>query len=238
MREEIEGYDLSEEKDNLIKQFIAYLNKENVEVRLYDKEFLHGKAYIFDELVVVGSSNFTHSGLTHNTELNSVSLESETRYVRTSWFDKFWNEAADFKAGLISLLDASRFGTKEYTPYEVYIKSLYELQREDIRSEEKEKETEDDRPASKVNLSEFQEDAVRRVFSRLKRYRACMVADSVGLGKTWIAKRIIEEFGFYKRRRFLIICPAQLRGMWRETVKDLILAESILSQEELALRSF
>ncbi len=56
-----------------------------------------------------------------------------------------------------------------------------------------------------------------------------MVADSVGLGKTWIAKRIIEEFGFYKRKRFLVICPAQLREMWRDAVKDLILAESILS---------
>src|SRR3990172_7948481 len=77
LREEVEGYELSEEKDTLVKEFIAYLNRENVEVRLYEKEFLHGKAYIFDELVVVGSSNFTPSGLTHNTELNSVSLESE-----------------------------------------------------------------------------------------------------------------------------------------------------------------
>ncbi|MBI5199862.1 MAG: hypothetical protein HZA09_07605 [Nitrospirae bacterium] len=143
LRDEIEGYELSEEKDTLIKEFIIYLNKDNVEVRLYDKEFLHGKAYIFDELVVVGSSNFTPSGLTHNTELNSVSLESEARYVRTTWFEKFWDEAADFKAGLISLLEASRFGTKEYTPYEVYIKSLYELQRENIRSDEKEKGAED-----------------------------------------------------------------------------------------------
>ena len=238
IREEVEGYELSEEKDNLVKEFIEFLNRENVEVRLYDKEFLHGKAYIFDELVVVGSSNFTPAGLTHNTELNSVSLESEARYVRTNWFDKFWNEAVDFKAGLIRLLEASRFGTREYTPYEVYIKSLYELQKDDIKYEDEGKEEESDRPASKVNLSEFQEDAVRRVFSRLKKYRACMVADSVGLGKTWIAKRIIEEFGFYKRKRFLIVCPAQLRGMWREAVKDLILSESILSQEELASTDF
>ncbi len=61
----------------MVKEFIEFLNKENVEVRLYDKEFLHGKAYIFDQLVIVGSSNFTPAGLTHNTELNSVSLESE-----------------------------------------------------------------------------------------------------------------------------------------------------------------
>jgi superfamily II DNA or RNA helicase len=93
-------------------------------------------------------------------------------------------------------------------------------------------------PPSRVNLAEFQEDAVRRIFTRIKKYRACMVADSVGLGKTWVAKRVIEEFGFYKRKKFLIVCPAQLRGMWRDAVKDLILSESIISQEELAASDF
>lgn len=238
IREEIEGFDLSQEKDRLVKELIAFLGKENVEVRLYEKEFLHGKAYIFDELVVVGSSNFTPSGLTHNTELNSVSLESEARYVREQWFEKFWDGAVNFKENLIKLLDASRFGTREYTPYEVYIKSLYELQKEDILDDEETRKKEEFRPSSRVNLAEFQDDAVKRVFSRLKKYRACMVADSVGLGKTFIAKRVIEEFGFYKRQRFLIVCPAQLREMWGNTVKDLILTESILSQEELASNDF
>ena len=238
IREEVEGFDLSRDKNSLVKEFIEFLNKDNMEVRFYDKEFLHGKAYIFDQLVIVGSSNFTPSGLTHNTELNSVSLESEAQYVRTNWFDKFWNEAVDFKAELISLLEASRFGSKEYTPYEVYIKPLFELQKEDIMPEDGAAKEKEFRPSSKVNLSEFQEDAVRRIFSRLKKYRACMVADSVGLGKTWIAKKVIEEFGFYKRKKFLIICPAQLREMWRYEVKDLILAESILSQEDLASSDF
>ena len=242
--EEVEGFDLSKEKNSLVKEFIEFLKKETVEVRLYDKEFLHGKAYIFDQLVIVGSSNFTPSGLTHNTELNSVSLESEAQYVRTHWFDKFWNGAFDFKTGLIELLEASRFGSKEYTPYEVYIKSLFELQKDDITDEytggghDQPFQKERFKPSSKVNLAEFQEDAVRRIFSRLRKYKACMVADSVGLGKTWIAKRVVEEFGFYKRKRFLIICPAQLREMWRNEVKDLILAESILSQEELASEDF
>ncbi len=238
LKEEVEGFDLSRDKDNLIKDFIGFLNKENVEVRLYDKEFLHGKAYIFDQLVIVGSSNFTPSGLTHNTELNSVSLEAEAQYVRTHWFEKFWNEAKDFKHELIRLLEESRYGTRQYSPYEVFIKSLYELQKEDIKIDESAKESDETRPASRVNLAEFQDDAVRRIFSRLKKYRACMVADSVGLGKTWVAKRVIEEFGFYKRKKFLIVCPAQLREMWRDAVKDLILAESIISQEELAASDF
>lgn len=61
LREEVEGYDLSRENENLVKDFIQFVQQENVEVRLYDKTFLHGKAYIFDNLVVIGSSNFTPS---------------------------------------------------------------------------------------------------------------------------------------------------------------------------------
>lgn len=236
LKEEIENFELSKDKDELVKEFIEFLKRDNVEVRLYDKDFLHGKAYIFDELVVIGSSNFTPSGLTHNTELNSVSLASEAEYVRKNWFDKFWNEATDFKAELIALLENSRFGTKAYSPYQVFIKALYELQKDELKSDTEDKPSE--LPSSKVNLAEFQEDAVRRAFSRLRKYKACMIADSVGLGKTWIAKRIIEEFGFYKRKRFLVICPAQLREMWRAEIKDLNLPESIISQEELASSEF
>lgn len=236
LKEEIESFELSRDKDRITKEFIDFLKRDNVEVRLYDKDFLHGKAYIFDELVVVGSSNFTPSGLTHNTELNSVSLASEAEYVRKSWFEKFWNEAVDFKVELINLLENSRFGTKEYSPYQVFIKALFELQKDDLKLDTEGKSPE--LPSPRVNLAEFQEDAVKRAFSRLRKYRACMIADSVGLGKTWIAKRIIEEFGFYRRKKFLVICPAQLREMWKAEIKDLILSESIISQEELASSDF
>ena len=232
---EVEGFELSREKEDNVKSLIDFLRRKSVEVRIYEKDFLHGKAYIFDNIVIIGSSNFTPSGLTHNTELNSVGLESEAVYTRKEWFEKFWTEAEDFKDQLIKLLDDSRFGTTLYTPYQVYIKVLYELQKQDIRKgEEKAKAL----PESRVELTEFQEDAIQRIFSRLQKYRCVLIADSVGTGKTWIAKKVIEEFGFYRRKRFLVICPAQLRGMWRKETKNLILTESILSQEELASQDF
>lgn len=234
IREEIEGYDLEKSNQDLVQDFIRFLKRADVEIRLYDKTFLHGKAYIFDNLVVIGSSNFTSAGLTHNTELNSVSLDSEAQYTRTNWFDKFWQDARNFKDDLIAILESSRFGSREYSPYEIFIKSLYELQKDDMKEIFKDDKSRSELPVSKVNLAEFQDDAVKRVFSRLKKYGAVLIADSVGLGKTWIAKKIIEEFGFYRRRKFLVVCPAQLRGMWKSEIKDLILTESILSQEELA----
>ncbi|GFP22100.1 hypothetical protein HKBW3S06_01327, partial [Candidatus Hakubella thermalkaliphila] len=96
-------------------------------------------------------------------------------------------EARDFKEELLELLEASRFGSKEYTPYQIFIKALYELQKEDIEDILSGEKAREDLPKSKVNLAEFQEDAVKRAFSRLRKYRGVLVADSVGLGKTWIA---------------------------------------------------
>ena len=237
VKEEVEGFELSKEKEDNVKAFIEFLNRPSVEVRIYDEQFLHGKAYIFDDVVVIGSSNFTVPGLTQNTELNATHLGAQAEYVRKHWFDKFWNDAKDFKQELIQLLENSRFGSREYTPYEVFIKAIYELQKEDIKEQEKLEEREAFLP-SKVELTEFQEDAVVRIKSRLRKYGGALIADSVGLGKTWIAKKMIEEFGVYRRGHFLIICPAQLRDMWQDAVKDIILAENIVSLEELAADNF
>lgn len=238
VKREIENLDLEQSQETLIKRFINFLKKDNVQIRIYQKDFLHGKAYIFDNLVVVGSSNFTRAGLTSNTELNIVSLESEADYIKREWFDKFWEQAEDFKEELLTILENSRFGSKEYLPYQVFIKTLYELQKDDFKSEYDKEVARDDYIKTRVNLAEFQEDAVRRVFSRLRKYGAVLVADSVGLGKTWIAKKVIEEFGFYKRKNFLLICPAQIREMWTNEIKDLRLSENILTQESLALEDY
>lgn len=236
IREEIEGFDLKKDHELLIKDFIDFLKKDNVEVKLFDK-FLHGKAYILDNLIVIGSSNFTAAGLTRYGELNSVSLKSQAEHTRKEWFEKFWSESRDFKKELVGILENSRYGTKEYLPYEIYIKALYELQKDDIKAE-KQKEKESGIPPTKVNLAEFQEDAIPRIKSRLNKYRGILVADSVGLGKTWIAKKVLELIGYYERKCVLVVCPAQLRPMWHKELKGINLPENILSQEELAQEDF
>jgi superfamily II DNA or RNA helicase len=236
VREEIEGFDLRKDNELLIKDFILFLKKDNVGVRLFDK-FLHGKTYILDNLIVIGSSNFTAAGLTRYGELNSVSLKSQAEYTRREWFEKFWTESRDFKKELIEILENSRYGTKEYLPYEVYIKALYELQKDDIKAEKK-REQKTGLPPTKVNLAEFQEDAIPRIESRLKKYRSILVADSVGLGKTWIAKKVLELIGYYERKCILVICPAQLREMWKGELKKINIPENIMSQEELAQEDF
>jgi len=235
LREEIEGYPLTKQSEGNVKDFIDFLKLSHVEVRLFE-DFLHGKAYIFDNFIALGSSNFTAAGLTRYGELNTWKQESQVIYTRKEWFEKFWEQSKDFKQQLIEILDASRFGTNQYTPYEVFIKSLYELQKADIEEEEKEKVS--SLPGTKVNLAQFQEDAIARIWTRLKKYNGCIVADSVGLGKTWIAKKILEKIGYYERKNILVVCPAQLREMWKSELKKIDVKENILSQEDLAQEDF
>lgn len=87
------------------------------------------------------------------------------------------------------------------------MKALYEYFRDDL-----------DGPAepagrSAVDLAEFQEDAVRKARRILARYDGVMIADSVGLGKTWIGKKLLEDFAYHMRQKALVICPAALRDM-------------------------
>ena len=232
IQKEVEGFGLSRDSDATVRLFINFLKRDNVEVRLFEK-FLHGKAYIFDDRIVIGSSNFTSAGLTRYGELNTWRQESQAIYTRKKWFNKFWDESVDFKKNLIDLLENSRFGSKEYSPYEIYMKTLYEIQKDDIKEGKKE-EKPNGLPETKVNLAQFQEDAIARIWTRMKKYGGCIVADSVGLGKTWIAKKVLEQIGYYERKNILVVCPAQLRDMWRSELKKIDTKENILSQEDLA----
>jgi len=235
-REDLEKESYEKGKKEAVISLIELLKNPSWEVRFYNQGFLHGKAYIFDNLAIVGSSNFTYSGFTSNTELNAVLDEAHARYIREEWFDKLWEGARGFKDELINILNESKFGAKEYPPYCIFVKSLYELQKEDILFEY---DTPESLPSSEVDLANFQEDAVKRIYSRIKAYNGVLIADSVGLGKTWIAKKVIEDFGFYRRKRFLVVCPASVdEPLWRPTLKDIGLSENILHQEELGCEDF
>src|SRR3989344_6142500 len=240
INKDIEKLNLTKEKHDQVTELIKFLEKPNVEVRIFDKNFLHGKGYFFNSVVVIGSSNFTYAGLTREGELNAVIHGKDVVGIhRKNWFNKFWKESLEFKEQLITLLKNSRFGTTEYTPFQIYIKSLYELQKDEIAAESEEEKKKDKSGISNVELTEFQSDAVQRVFSRLKKYGAVMVADSVGLGKTYIALKVLEEFGYYRRKICLVICPAQLKEtMWLPELKGKVLPQNILSQENLAAEDF
>ena len=215
------------------------------------------------KVAIVGSSNFTGAGLTTNKELNlshkALLTEEEVLAVEPAlkdpkelasrerimnsvgtraiseldqWFRRQWDASRDFKQELIELLDASKFGQKEYTPYQVYMKALFEYFKDDLDAEITTV------TRSIIDLAEFQEDAVKKARKILARYDGVLVGDSVGLGKTWIGKKLLEDYAYHLRQKALVVCPASLRKMWTDELASATIAATILSQEELGQADF
>ena len=135
VQEQLENQQFNHQYKQQIDRLITYLQQDHIQARLYGAmdpktPFLHAKAYLFDHYSIIGSSNFTPSGLDGNTELNVLIKQSAiARDLRANWFAKFWNDPSvdrDYKTKLIDTLNASKFGSKAYTPYQVFIKALHE----------------------------------------------------------------------------------------------------------------
>ena len=214
-----------------------------LEVRIYRGAFLHAKSYIFtsssgnDAVGIIGSSNFTLAGLTTNTELNS--LEDENRIVKykpenstdthghLSWFNEIWNdEMSELWNGEFSqIIQESPLGVACFSPYEMYMKTLWELYKDevDISTEISE--------STGSSLFAFQQRNARLLIQKLQKYGVAMLADSVGLGKTITAGAVIKEYiESYKARRIYVIVPASLVQSWK---RDLAKVHGMTSGFEL-----
>lgn len=91
---------------------------------------------------------------------------------------------------------------------------------------------------SAVDLAEFQEDAARKARKILARYDGVMVADSVGLGKTWIGKKLLEDFAYHLRQQALVVCPASLEDMGETKLGEASISVRVISQERLGQADF
>lgn len=191
--------------EELFLRLIGWLESGQVEVRRYENGFLHGKAYILEGTqggVVVGSSNFTAAGLTSNIELNLGRFDTQPVEQVQQWFDGLWEQAQPFD---LSALYRDRFRAAD--PYVVYLRLLWERYKEEI-GEEKTLPRE-------LPLTRFQKTGVTRAAALLQRYGGVLIADGVGLGKTFLAGELIRQAVQENKQRALVIAPAALRdGPW------------------------
>lgn len=65
-----------------------------------------------------------------------------------------------------------------------------------------------------------------------------LIADSVGLGKTWIGKKLLEDFAYHRRQKAVVVCPASLRPMWRRELSSATIAAQVVGMEELGRDGF
>ncbi|GIV04293.1 MAG: hypothetical protein KatS3mg015_3123 [Fimbriimonadales bacterium] len=215
-----------------------FFAQDCVEVRWYAKTFCHGKAYIvhgvptLEAVGIVGSSNLTGGGLTSNLELNAVLKQTAAVRDLQAWFDDLWSEAEDYKAELLKLLE--RF-TRSYTPYEIYIKIIYEALRDKLDQELAEQ---DEKP-SPIALADFQHDGYLAAREILENYGGVLIADSVGLGKTYLALRLLDDYAYRERQTALIVCPAAVsETIWRPLLQQHGIPHEIVSMERVSRRDF
>jgi HKD family nuclease len=220
---------------SLIKELVDFLQRDTVQVRLCSSHFSHGKAYIVQGLPLLGavaihgSSNFTAAGLTANWELNSVHKQASAVQGIRDWFERFWFRSEDFKESLVELL--SDF-TVKYSPFDIYMKALYEYFKDKFQMEVKV-----DGP-SPIFLADFQRDGYLVAKDIIETYNGVMLADSVGLGKTYLGLQLLDDYAYHLRQKALIICPAQLQDvLWSKKLEEHRIFALVHSQEELGQSS-
>jgi len=233
LRQEAEENMDTLEAKNLVQEFLRWLEYPEVQIKIYKKHFFHGKFYIIEGIPVIGSiaisgsSNFTEAGLTHNTELNMVQKQQSAVSDLKQVFDRLWDESEDYKEDLRSLY--SDF-TAFYTPYEVYLKTLYAYFEDKFTDVSPAEEI-----PSPIILTNFQRDGYLAALQAIDNYGGVLLSDSVGLGKTYLALRILDDFAYRLRQKALIICPAQLKDvLWEPKLRDAGIRADIVHREKVS----
>ena len=140
MSQEIENVKETEKVEKGINIFIEWLRSGKLEIRAYPTEKIHAKLYVmtFHEgdrdigRVITGSSNFTASGLRDNLEFN-VELKNRSDYdYAKAKFEELWLSGVDVSEKYIETIEKKTWMNQTITPYELYLKFLYEYFKEEI----------------------------------------------------------------------------------------------------------
>ncbi|MBC8234775.1 helicase, partial [bacterium] len=124
LRDAVALMDQTDEDEATVRTVLRLIEEKRLKVRVYTKGRLHAKAYIFDYgivydasgnpvpreeegIAIVGSSNLTLSGISHNTELNVVVHGNQNHAELVRWFEELWDEALPFDATLMQELKQS-----------------------------------------------------------------------------------------------------------------------------------
>ena len=192
---------------------------------------------INDKITYLNVDEFSSAGLGYqkdNTVFNPVTKIDDnyemTKYYLQS-FMELWNNKNVLKDVTDDVIDFISDLYKENSPEFIYYVILYNIFNEFLLDI-----SEDDLANEKTGFKEsviwntlydFQKDAVLGIINKLEKYNGCILADSVGLGKTFTALAVIK---YYQERNksVLVLCPKKLANNWNtynNEYKDNILAK-------------
>ncbi|RMD88283.1 MAG: helicase, partial [Calditrichaeota bacterium] len=201
-----------------IQKFIEFLQNGKLQIKAYPSGNLHAKVYIsrFSDdymdygRVITGSSNFSESGLVANREFNVELKNSADVKFALERFEELWKDAVDVSEEYVDTITKHTWLNDRITPYELYLKFLYEYFKEDINLDEEDSAAY--LPEGFLDLK-YQKQAVVAARKILDAYNGVFIADVVGMGKTYIAALLAQQLP----GKILIICPPVLQEYWYET---------------------
>jgi len=187
---------------------------------------LNGKMYHVTtagvEDAILGSSNFTVRGLglgngDNNIELNLIVDGNRDRQELKQWFDELWGNPALVKDVKQEVLEDLKQLYENHAPEFVYYKTLFHIFEKFLGDAGKTDIALGQTSLFETDLwkalFEFQKDGAKGAINRILRHNGCILADSVGLGKTYEALAVIKYFEL-KNERVLVLCPKKLRENW------------------------
>ncbi len=209
--------------------FIEKLKNGTLEIRK-TQDPNHAKLYILTRrnpnhlnpnIVITGSSNFTYSGLGGQNEINVIDTEPTTYKQAKEYFERLWKTAIpvlnqeninELEPTLKRLL----WPIAEYTPYELFLKVIYEYFKLSINYS-KIKFPHD--ISKRFKSFEYQKDALLEGLDKLDKFDGILLADVVGLGKSIIASTIAYNWVLHNPETYvIIISPPGLIPQWERYV--------------------
>ncbi len=233
---EFENSEDSKELEIGVKTFIEWLKSGKLEMKMYPKDKIHAKVYIVRKnedsdnvgSVITGSSNFSESGLVNNLEFNVELKDARDVEFALEKFEELWKDSIDISDAFVETIQNDTWIKDDITPYELYLKTIYEFFEEEINSD-KIKGLEELLPDGYMKL-QYQLDAVAQAKRILNNYGGVFISDVVGLGKTYICAMLAKSL---KNSRKLIICPPVLVDYWESVMEEFQVPAKVCSLGKL-----
>lgn len=235
VNKEIESSEDSKEVEIGIKKFIEFVKTGKLEIRVYPHHPIHAKVYIMRKdqeksedfgKVITGSSNFSNSGLIEQLEFNVELKDSRDVQFALDKFEELWKESIDVTEEYIEQAEGSWI-REDITPYELFLKCLYEYFKEEINQDKLDGKALG-LPPGFMEL-QYQLHAVTRAEKIINTYNGVFISDVVGLGKTYIGAMLAKRL----RGRKLIICPPVLKKNWERVLWEFDVSAKVESLGKL-----
>ena len=201
--------------------------KEKAQIRTamnpvaFSQNLFHVQGSNGEAIAIQGSSGFTSAGLGYaesdRYHMNTSVSDAHSTAAMLDWFETIWNDPSAVQDAKELLLGQLENLVKDQSPEFIYFLTRYNLFKDFLADIDEENiiKTKTGFKETLVwnKLYKFQRDGVLGAIDKIEKYNGCIIADSVGLGKTFEALAVIKYYEL-RNDRVLVLCPKKLRDNW------------------------